>query len=186
MVVKILITYFTQTNNTEKVAKGIYDEVLTQGHKADIEKIEKITPDILANFDLVFIGSACHDSDIAQPVKRLLEGISHSPTFKIAGFVTHATYTGEGGIREQELYEKWAGNCIRSFAQVSKDKSLEFLGYFHCLGAPNPEIAAFIHQVIVTDEDEWNKYEKELKKHPDEHDIQKAKEFANEVLLKFG
>ena len=183
---RVLIVYFTQTKNTEKVAKGIYEELLTQGHEVHLEKIEAITPDILDNYNLVFMGSACHDSDLAQPTKQFLEGISQSPPYKLAGFVTHATYTHEGGNRERELYEEWAGRCIKSFNQVSQEKNIDFLGYFSCQGAPIPEIAEFIHRVIVTDEDEWKKYKEEVKKHPNEEDIQRAKEFAHNVLLKFG
>jgi flavodoxin len=185
MCVRILIVYFTQTKNTEKVAKGIYEELLTQGHEVHLEKIEGITPDILDDYNLVFMGSACHDADLAQPVKQFLDGISHSPPYKMAGFVTHATYTDEGGNRERELYDKWAGKCIKSFNQVSQEKNIDFLGYFHCQGVPTPEIGDFIHRVIVTDEDEWNKYKEEVNKHPNEEDIQRAKEFAHNVLLKF-
>jgi flavodoxin len=185
MCVRILIAYFTQTKNTEKVAKGIYEEVATHGYEVHLEKIEGIAPDFLDNYNLVFMGSACHDADLAQPVKQFLEGISHSPPYKMAGFVTHATYTDEGGNREQELYDRWAGKCIKSFNQVSQEKNIDFLGYFQCQGAPIPEIAEFIHRVIVTDEDEWNKYKEEVNKHPNEDDIQSAKEFAHNVLLKF-
>jgi len=183
--VKILIVYFTQTKNTEKVATGIYEELLTHGHEVHIEKIEGITPGILEEYSIIFMGSACHDADLAQPVKQILEGIPHSPPYKMAGFVTHSTFTGEGGNRERELYEQWAGKCIKSFNQVSQEKNLDFLGYFHCQGAPTPEIADFIHRVILTDEDEWNQYKDELDKHPDEEDIQRAKEFAKKVLLEF-
>ena len=182
---RILIVYFTQTKNTEKVANGIYEELLTQGHEVRLEKIEGITPENLEDYNIIFMGSACHDADLAQPVKQLLEGIPHSPPYKIAGFVTHATYTDDGGNRERELYDKWAGKCIKSFNQVSQEKNIDFLGYFHCRGAPTPEIADFVHRVIVTDEDEWNKYKEEVNKHPNEEDIQRAKEFAHNVLLKF-
>lgn len=181
---RILIVYFTQTKNTEKVAKGIYEELLTQGHKVHLKRIEGITPDTLDDYDLVFVGSACHNTDLAQPLKQLLEGIPQSPPYKLAGFVTHATYTHEGGNRERELYEAWAGECIRSFNRVSQEKGIDFLGYFHCQGAPTPEIAEFIHRIIVKDEEEWSKYKEEVEKHPNEEDIQRAKEFAREVLLK--
>ncbi len=128
---RILITYFTQTNNTEKVATSMYDELVAQGHKVDIEKIKNLTPEVLNNYDVVFIGSACHDADVAQPVKEFLAGITPSPEFKMAGFVTHATHTAEQGGRKKELYEKWAGKCEPTFTQVSADKNIEFLGYYH-------------------------------------------------------
>jgi hypothetical protein len=36
--------------------------------------------------------------------------------------------------------------------------------------------------MIVTDEDEWAAYGHEVRKHPDEDDLRKAKEFAREVM----
>jgi hypothetical protein len=36
----------------------------------------------------------------------------------------------------------------------------------------------------VTDEAEWETYVKEVRKHPNEEDLQKAREFARQVLTK--
>jgi len=183
---RILITYFTQSNNTKEIAESIFEEITAQNHEVDIERIENVKPESLNEYDLVFIGSACHHADVAEPVKALLKGISPSPPFKIAGFVTHATKTEEGGKRNKELYDRWAGKCVKTFTQVSDEKNIEFLGYFHCKGIPIPPIADFIHQEIVTEEEEWEEYKDEIKNHPDEKDHLQAKEFANIMLLKFG
>jgi len=182
---KILIVYFTQTKNTEKVARGIFDELSISGHEVHMEEIYGVTPDVLDDYDLIFVGSACHDADIAEPVKLLLEGLSDSPPFKLAGFVTHATYKEEGDERERAIYERWAGKCIKSFHQISREKNVEFLGFFNCQGKPTPEIAEFIHQVIVTEEDDWTEYIEEVNKHPNEDDIQKAKAFARNVVADY-
>jgi flavodoxin I len=106
--VKILIAYFSQTGNTAKVARAIYEAVPSKDHEVHLKEIGEITSDGLTAYDLVFLGSACHDSDLAKPVKRVLEGIPSSPSFKLAGFATHAAYTPEGGEREREVYEAWA------------------------------------------------------------------------------
>ena len=180
----ILIAYFSQTGNTAKVARAIYEEVLSQGHKVHLKKIAEITSNSLNAYDLVFLGSACHDTDLAKPVKRVLEGVASLPPFKLAGFVTHATYTPEGGKREREVYEEWAGRCVVSFNRASQEKGIDFLGYFGCQGAPLPLIEEFIHNTIVTDEDEWEAYIEEVRKHPNEEDLQKAREFARQVLVK--
>ena len=180
----ILIAYFSQTGNTAKVARAIYEEVLSQGHKVHLKKIAEITSNSLNAYDLVFLGSACHDADLAKPIKQILEGIASLPPFKLAGFVTHATQMPEDGERARELYERWAGNCIRTFHQVSEEKQIAFLGYFHCQGVPSPPIEAFIHNTIVTDKDEWEMYIEEVRKHPNEEDLQKAREFARQVLAR--
>ena len=70
-----------------------------------------------------------------------------------------------------------------SFRQASQEKRIDFLGYFGCQGAPSPPIEQFIHNTIVTDEDEWKTYIEEARKHPNEEDVQKAREFARQVLL---
>ena len=148
----ILIAYFSQTGNTAKVAHAIREAVSSQDHRVRLQEIGEITSDTLTAYGLVFLGSACHDSDLAKPVKRILKEIASSPPFKLAGFVTHAAYTPEGGEREQEVYEEWASRCALSFHQASQEKQIEFLGYFHCQGAPSPPIEAFIRNTIVTDE----------------------------------
>ncbi|MEA3325920.1 MAG: flavodoxin domain-containing protein [Chloroflexota bacterium] len=72
---KILITYFTQSNNTKEIAGSILEELEAQNHEVDIERIENVKPEFLSNYDLVFIGSACHHANVAAPVKVLLKAL---------------------------------------------------------------------------------------------------------------
>ena len=179
---KVLIAYYSETGNTAQVAEAIADEMVSQGHEVRLREVGAITADSLTAYDLVFLGSACHDADLARPVKQILEQIPTSPAFKLAGFATHASHTPEGGERQREMHERWASGCQRSFRQASQEKGISFLGYFGCQGAPSPPIEQFIHSTIVTDEEEWAAYVHEVRKHPDEDDLRKAKEFAQEVM----
>jgi flavodoxin len=179
---KVLIAYYSQTGNTAQIARAIREEASSRGHEAGLREIGEVTAEGLDDYDLVFLGSACHDTDLAQPALRLLEDIGESPKCKLAGFVTHATYMPENGERAQELYERWAGNCIRTFRRVCEAKQIAFLGYFHCLGAPSPPIAAFIHDTIVPDEREWAAFIAAVRDHPDKVDLRRAREFAARVL----
>jgi len=181
----ILIAYYSQTGNTTEVARAIFDEVSSQGHKVHLQTIAEIRSDDLNAYDLVFVGSACHDAGLAKPVKRLLQDIGESPTFKLAGFVTHATQMAEEGARAGELHERWAGNCRRTFHQVSEEKQIAFLGYFHCQGAPSAPIEAFIRNTILTDDDEWETYIAEVREHPNKEDLKNASQFARHVLIKY-
>ena len=183
--VRVLVVYYTQTKNTELVAKGIYEEVMSLDHDVELMKLNSIEPGFLDGFDLVFIGSACHDADLAKPVLRFLEELSPSPSFKMAGFVTHSAYKAEWGKRREELYERWAGKCEPSFIGPCNDKNIDFLGYFHCLGAPIPEVADFIRREIIHDEDEWIEYINEVQSHPNAADIQDAKDFAAKMVNKY-
>ena len=182
---KVLVAYYSETGNTEKVARAIYDEASNE-HEAHLKKIREITADKLNNYDLVFLGSACHSSDLATPVKRILDGIPKSPSFKLAGFFTHSTFTSNiMSKRASELFNRWAGKCVVSFEKVSKEKQIDFKGYYNCMGAPSPEIEQFIHRSILTSADEWEEYIEEARKHPTPEDLQRAEEFAREVISKF-
>jgi flavodoxin len=184
----ILIAYYSETGNTAKVAEAIRDEAASAGHTVDLRQIRAasqsggITPGDLKSYDLVFLGSACIDADVAVPVKQILGAIAPAPPFKLAGFVTHSTFTPERGERERALYERWAGKCIRSYRQTSEEKQIHFLGYFGCMGVPTPGIAAFIRNTIIPDGDEFQAYMAEVRKHPDEEDLRNARAFARKVL----
>ncbi len=178
---KALVTYFSQTGNTKEIAEAIH-ESLSAKIEANIGTVRSVDPNTLHDYDILFVGAPCHDSDLAPPVKGFLERLPDSPGFKLVGFFTHATYMPGGDDRWKDLYDQWAGLCRPSFEKACKDKNIEFLGHFHCQGRASASIENFIHQEIVTDEDEWNEYLPELRKHPDEADIQNAKEFALKLI----
>jgi flavodoxin len=181
---KILIAYYTQTGNTEKIARAIFEETVSQKHEVHLRNIDDLEQANFKAYDLVFMGSACHDADLAEPVKIILDASAEAPPFKLAGFVTHATVPPEANERDRELYEKWAGRCAVTFEQMSHKKEIDLLGYFHCQGAPSPPIEEFIHNEIITDEGEWEDYIKEGREHPNEEDFAQAVDFARKVLLR--
>jgi flavodoxin len=187
---KILVAHYSETGNTEKIADAIRDRLSAMGHEVDLRGIPDaqhpgdLEPDTLNTYEVVFLGSACHDADLARPVKQVLERLPVSPGLKLAGFVTHASYTPEGGERKREVHERWASRCALSFRKLCAQKRIDFLGYFGCQGAPSTPIEQFIRASIVTDEDEWEEYVQEVRRHPDEDDLRAAREFAQEVLAR--
>ncbi|MHA1362366.1 MAG: flavodoxin family protein [Candidatus Freyarchaeota archaeon] len=149
---KILVTYFTLTGNTEKIAKAIYDEV-SKEHEADLKKIDEVNPDTFNGYDLVFVGTPAHAGDLAGPVK--------------------------------EVMSKLPSSSVRAaFENVVKEKGIEYLGTYNCMGKPDPNVAKMVKEARKMPDDEFNKYMEEAKKHPSPEDEQKAKEFAKEVLSK--
>jgi menaquinone-dependent protoporphyrinogen IX oxidase len=92
--VKILVAYYSETGNTAQIAEAICEGLSTKGHEADLMEIAdaahagELAPNTLNAYDLVLLGSACHDADLARPVKQILERIPVSPAFKLAGFAT--------------------------------------------------------------------------------------------------
>lgn len=165
------------------IAEAIY-EVLSNHSEVNIDTIRRVDLESLHEYDLLFVGAPCHDSDLAPPVKGFLEKLPHSPKFKLAGFFTHSTYVPDENERKQKRYDTWAGRCIPTFESACENKNIEFLGYFHCQGKANPGIELFIRQEIITDDAEWSEYLPELRKHPDSNDIENGKKFAQEMLDK--
>ena len=170
---KILVAYYSETGNTEKIARAIYEEA-SEEHEARLERANRVAANDLSNYDLVFLGSPCHSTDLAAPVKTILDGIPHSPKFKLAGFFTHATSSGG--------FKRWASKCILSFEKTSKEKKIDFAGYYNCQGAPSPPVQEFIRREVITSADAWDEYFEEVRTHPTLEDVQKAKKFARELL----
>lgn len=178
---KVLIAYYSETGNTEKIAKAVHEEV-SKEQEAYLKQIRDVSVESLSGYQLVFLGAPCHDADLAMPLKRFLDSIPQEPQFKLAGFFTHATFTPEKSARSRELYKEWAGKCSLSFESTCHEKNIEFLGYFHCQGVPSPPIEAFIRREIITSDAEWEEYLPEVRKHPSPKDLKDAKAFARKIL----
>jgi len=179
---QVLVTYFSQTGNTRRVAEAIREEVSARGFACALRDLTELTPSDLADYDLVFVGSACHSASLAEPALKLLEGVNSSAGFTLAGFATHSVAPPGSSVGSRTLYEKWAGNCRLAFEKACENSSVGFLGYFGCQGAPSPPIEEFIHQTIITDPNEWEEYVTSVRSHPDAADIASAKQFAVNIL----
>ena len=179
---KILTLYYSETGQTEKIAKAIHSSI-PEDHEKDIKKLAEISASELAEFDLVFIGTPCHSSDLAKKVIKFLNEVNPNPKFKLAGFLTHASY---GADKEgyEAVYEKWVGKCKTTFETISSEKKIDFLGFFGCMGAPSVPIEGFIKKHAIPSESEFEGYLAIARKKPDAEDIENAKKFAQAVLDK--
>ena len=180
---KILVGYFSETGNTKRIAEAIGEEAKAAGHNVHIKAVGEIITSQLDEYAVVFLGSTCHSADVAAPLKNILEGIPEGSKLKLAGFVTHSTTMPEDGALQKEMYERWAGKCQATFETVSKARGIEFLGYFHCQGAPSPQIEDFIRN-NVPDVAQGDGYFEDVRKHPTPQDIEAAKVFTRDTLAK--
>ena len=171
---KVLITYFSQTGNTEQIAKAICEEAAA-AHEADLKKVEEIAAGDLAAYDLVFVGSPIHGNGLAAPVGELMELLPEGSSFKLAGFVTHAS-----SAYEREGFDKG----MQSLGDISAGKNITYLGAFDCEGRMSPMLQPMVQEARGVSDEDWAKRMAELDKHPGADDEQKAKEFAKEILSK--
>lgn len=172
----VLVTYYSLTGNTEKIARVICEEV-SKKHKVDIKKIEEINVETLNDYELIFVGSPCHAGDLAGPVKNFLNTLPNSPKFKLAGFFTHFS----------PLWSKEDHDKTRvSFETISKQKQINYRGTFHCRGAPtfSPEIAEMVKKAKKLSDEEYNSLIEEARKHPSPEDEERAREFTTIIITK--
>ncbi len=180
--VKILVAYFSETGNTKRIATSIGEEAKALAHKVRVASIGDVDVDVLPSFEIVFLGSTCHSSDIAAPAKEFLARIPAGSALRLAGFVTHSTMMPEGTAWKKEMHERWAGRCPGSFEDACREKGIEFLGFFSCQGAPSPEIETFIRNSVIPDEKQWITYIEDARRHPTPEDLEAARSFARNVL----
>ncbi len=162
---KVLVTYFTKSGNTEKLAKAIYDGVERQVPK-DILPLKEVQN--VDGYDLIFCGFPVHSSSIPVLVEKFIKNIPESK--KIAFFATH------GSLRGGPL-------AITAFHYaISIALKLKVVGTFGCRGAVDPQI---IDSLIQNPEHRWWAIEAQSATgHPDAAELDDAKEFAGSMLVK--
>jgi len=70
---KILITYYSQTGNTKKMAGLIAEGVKSEGVDVELKDVEKVKAKELLKVDGVIIGSPTYYGSMAYQIKRLLD-----------------------------------------------------------------------------------------------------------------
>nr|WP_321497575.1 flavodoxin family protein [uncultured Methanolobus sp.] len=162
---KTLVTYLTQTGNTQKIAEAIYGEL--KGEK-DIKPINEVAN--LEGYDLAFIGFPVMQFDIPAKVKSFITDKTAGKN--VAIFMTHAVPEGF------EAIHSWTGSAAQAAAGAN------FLGSFDCQG----ELAQPVIDMLLQAEDPQMKAFGEMgpstKGQPDQSRVQKAKEFAKEIQAK--
>jgi len=171
---KALIIYFSQTGNTEQIAKAIHQE-LSGSHETDLAKVEEVSVDSLGGYDVIFVGSPIHGNGLAAPIKELMEALPEGSNFKLAGFITHASFA-----YEKDGFE----TGMQSFNDITKEKNIAFLGAFDCEGRMASMLQPMVQEARGVSDEEWAERMAKLDQHPNTEDEQKAKDFAREVMAK--
>lgn len=169
---KVLIVYFSQTGNTEKIASAIHDEV-SLSETADLKHLDNVDPGSLSDYEHVFIGSPIHAGTIAKEAQDFLEKFPRFPGLRLAGFITHAATAYPKQALEQ---------MTQPFVDICRDKEMEYLGCFNCQGY----LADFMHEAVQkmqnASDEEWREKVKRMTGHPNAKDEADAKAFARKSL----
>ncbi len=169
---KVLVTYFSQSGNTEKIAKAICEQA-AQVNEAQLKKLEDITPDDVAGYDFIFIGSPLHSGSLAAPVKECLGVLQASSGQKMAGFITHFA----PAYPEQDM-----DGFAEPIKAACKEKGIEYKGCFDCQGFLAESMHEMVQKKMNLTDEQWADMVKQMTGRPNQEDVDNAKACAKEVL----
>ena len=159
---KTLVTYYTQTGNTKKVAEAVFAAL-------DGDKVLRPLNEIqsLDEYDLVFVGFPINSHSVPYKVEVFLKNIP--PGKKIALFCTHGSLPGHRLSREALEY-----------AVVLTAKA-KILGTYSCRGKVSYEALEVLSK--SPEHLEWVEMAASAASHPNETDLAEAKVFAHQVKM---
>lgn len=93
---KVLVTYYTRSGNTEKMARMIADGLTVKGIHVELKKVEEVAIDSLPDYDGFVVGSPNYFGTMAWPIKKFVdESVKY---FKKLDGKAAAAFTSEGMI----------------------------------------------------------------------------------------
>lgn len=169
---KVLVVYFSQSGNTEKIARAVWEEA-TLGNGAELKKLEEVEPGEAAGFDLVFVGSPLHSADLAVPVKDWLTEVRAGVDQRMAGFITHFA----PAYPDQDM-----DRFTEPIKAACAEKGIEYRGCFDCQGALTEALHEPVQQKLGLSDEEWAKMVVQMTGRPNQEDVAAAKAWALEIL----
>jgi len=158
---RILIVYESLTGNTKKIAETIFDSL--DGEKA-IQSVEDASD--ADSYDLLFIGFPVHSHSIPFRVEKFLKSIKKYQN--IAFFSTHGSFTGS----------RLSSEAIEHATVIASQARL--LGTFSCRGKVSLQAMEVLSK--SPEHQAWTEMAVSARKHPDENDLENAKEFAQRIM----
>ena len=161
---KVLVAYYSESGNTEKVAKAIYDGLgFVEKDLASIKDKPRSR-----KYDIVFVGFPVQNHSVPAPVETFIKRIPEGK--QVAFFATH------GSLRGGEL-------AITAFYYaVSLTAKKQVLGTFGCRGKVKPKM---IEALMKRPQDKfWALEAQSASVNPDEGDLEDARKWAWWMLMK--
>jgi len=168
---KILITYFSNTGNTEKVANSMKDGLTD--HDVDIIPVKDVDPKTLNSYDIVFLGSGVYASRIDKSAVTLIKKAGPDLPAKFVYFCTHASL---------KLYQE----PFKRITTIIKEHNCEIIGEFDCvgenLGIPLDTQLVMLERLPEDQREKAKKDREKIKGRPNKTDLENAKLFATTLV----
>ena len=169
---KVLVTYFSQSGNTEKIANAIFEQA-AQAHDTVLKKLEEITLEEVKGYDFIFIGSPLHAGALAVTVKECLTALKTAPGQKLAGFITHMA----PAYPEQDM-----DAFTEPMQAACREKDIAFMGCFDCQGFLAEAMHGAVQKKLGLDDENWAGMVKSMTGRPNNADEENAKAFVKKLL----
>ncbi|MCI4445267.1 MAG: hypothetical protein JHC32_04495 [Candidatus Aminicenantes bacterium] len=157
----ILVTYYSLTGNTQKVAEAIFETLPQPKSLKPLSEVKSVD-----NYDLIFVGFPVHSHSVPYPVEHFLKELPAGK--KIALFFTHGSISGTRLSRE-----------ALEHALVVANKA-KILGTFSCRGKVSPQAMEVLGK--SPENEAWSEMAVTAFSHPDQNDLQDARIFARWIL----
>ncbi len=161
---KALVTYFSDTGNTKKVAEAVYEGI--EEVRKDIIPLADV--DTVDEYDVVFCGFPVQAHTVPGKVSTFIKNLPQGTN--IAFFATH------GSLRGGEL-------AIAAFYEATQLAShLNILGTFGCRGKVKDSIIEALMKKV--EHKPWAQEAQSAAGHPDQGDLEDARDFAGDMITK--
>ena len=161
---KTLVTYYSESGNTEKLAKAIFE-----GLEATDNEIAKISEEKnFDDYDVIFMGFPVHGSSVPSKAEKCIKRIPEGKMLALFG--TH------GSLRGGPL-------AISAFHYaITLAPQANIIGTFGCRG----EVKASLLEGLMNKAEYrfWALEAQSAAGHPDDADFKDAEQFAKQMLVK--
>jgi flavodoxin I len=161
---KVLVTYYSETGNTEKLAKAIFAAI--EQPEKEIMPIAEVSA--VDKYDTILCGFPVKSHSVPGKAATFIKSIPSGK--KVAFFATHGSYRG-GELAVQAFY------YVLTLAT-----HLKVLGTFGCRGKVNQKI---IDELMQNAEHKaWAEEAQTAGDHPTAADLEDGKKWANAMVAK--
>lgn len=163
---KILVTYFSITGNTKKMAKEVFNTITGDKEILEISEVEGFD-----NYDLIFIGFPIMDFGMPIKIKEIIS--NNIKNQKVVLFISHAMPPQLPILNE--LIQK----CLETIP------SNNLVSYFNCQGEMSENLAETLSKHDDPKIREFAERRELSVGHPNIDDLKRLKEFTNKTIKEF-
>ena len=164
---KILVTYFSQSGNTKKVAEAIHEAIPFQKELKQVSDINDVSP-----YDLLFVGFPIQVFGPADQGKDFMNAYCQNKP--VALFITHAV---------PDTFEDlplWIERCKEPVPETN------VMGIFDCQGEVSADLISFAQASDDPVLQKLGEIGPTAKGQPNAIQLERARSFAEEIVDRFS